>query len=112
VRPSHRSKITFNSKQKSFTWATFQAENTRFPTSSCLSETLSPERDGLLLKTRALHLSEMLEQNQGEFLLFSPRRDELAWARISVLATIHAYRAEAQHKVTSKNASKPFSLDQ
>jgi len=80
--------------------------------SSHLGEALLLERDGLLLKTKAFCLSEMLEQNQGEFLLFSSRRDELSWASILVLATIHAYRAEAQHKATSKKTSKPFSPDQ
>jgi len=40
------------------------------------------------LKTRALRLGELLEKNLGESQLFSPRRDELAWARITVLATV------------------------
>ena len=46
------------------------------------------ERDNASLKTRIGRLSEMLEQNQGDFLLISPRRDELAWARIPALTTV------------------------
>jgi len=92
--------------------ATFQAKNIGFTTSSRLGEALSPEWDGLSLKTRSLRLSEMLEQNYGEFLLLSPRRDELACARILVLVIVHACRVETQHKATFKNASKPFSPDQ
>jgi len=57
-------------------------------------------------------MSEMLEQNQGEFLLFSPRQDALVWARISVLAIGNTYKAETQHQAHSKNTSKPFLPDQ
>jgi len=50
----------------------------------------------------------MLEQNQGELLLFSPKRDELAWARKSILATVHTCRAETQLKATSKMQASQF----
>jgi len=53
-----------------------------------LGESLSLERDNASLKTRALRLGEVLEQNLGESQLLSPRRDELAWARMTVLATV------------------------
>jgi len=48
-----------------------------FSSSTRLGEPFSPERDKVSLKTSFGRLSEMLEQHQGEFLLFSPRRDEL-----------------------------------
>jgi len=54
----------------------------------------------------------MLEQNQGELLLLSPRRDELAWARMTVLAIVNTHAAETQLKATSNNANKPVSHDQ
>ncbi|QCE04167.1 hypothetical protein DEO72_LG8g2200 [Vigna unguiculata] len=57
-------------------------------TSSHLSETLSLERDASSLKTKALLLSESSSRNQGKAMLFSPRRDKLAWAKILVLATV------------------------
>ena len=58
--------------------------------SSRLSETSSPERDNSSLKTEARRLSESLRKNQGELMLFSPRRDMLAWAKIPALAIVHA----------------------
>jgi len=58
------------------------------PTISRLGEPLSPEWDSTSLKTKALRLSESSSKNHGEVLLFSPRLDMLAWAKISDLATI------------------------
>ena len=55
---------------------------------SRLSEPFSPEQDNASLKTRVGRLSEKFEQNQGEFQLLSPRRDKLAWARMTVLAIV------------------------
>jgi len=37
---------------------------------------------------KALRLSESSSRNQGKVLLFSPRRDMLAWAKISDLVTV------------------------
>jgi len=54
--------------------------------SARLGEPFSPERGNASLKTRVGRLSGMLEQHQGELLLFSPRRDELAWAKIPTLS--------------------------
>jgi len=50
----------------------------------------SLERDDSSLKTEAHRLSESSSRNQGELLLFLPRRDMLAWAKIPVLAIVHA----------------------
>jgi len=56
---------------------------------SRLGETSSLERDYSSLKTKARRLSDSSSRNQGELLLFSPKRDMLVWARILVLTTIH-----------------------
>ena len=63
-----------------------------------LGESLSPEQDSVSPKPRALRLGELLEQNLGESQLFSPRRDELAWARITVLVYCYAHAAGIQLK--------------
>jgi len=64
---------------------------------SRLGESLSPKRDNALLKTRALRLGEVLEQNLGESQLLSPKRDELAWARMTVLATVMRMQQTETH---------------
>jgi len=86
---------TFSPEQDLLAWARSPFAQTKVPRLSYDSSRkhrvpheFSLEWDGLSLKTRALRLSEMLEQNQGEFLLFLPKRDELVWARISVLVTV------------------------
>ncbi|QCE15485.1 hypothetical protein DEO72_LG11g2496 [Vigna unguiculata] len=66
------------------------SETHQTPTSSCLDELLSPERDDISLKTKTLRLSESSSSNQGKVLLFSPRRDKLAWAKTSDLAIVLA----------------------
>jgi len=54
--------------------------------SSRLGEVVSPEWDSSSLENIAPRLGERSSKKFGEFLLFSPRRDELAWARILVLS--------------------------
>jgi len=54
-------------------------------TNSRLGESVSPGQDSSSLKNIAPRLGERSSRNLGEFPLISPRRDELAWARISVL---------------------------
>ena len=63
-----------------------------------MGESPSLERDSVSLKIRTLRLGELLEQNLGESQLFSLRRDELAWARITVLAYCYAHATEIQLK--------------
>jgi len=46
--------------------------------SSRLGKAVSPERDSSSLKNTAPRLGEHSSRKLGEFLLFSPRRDELA----------------------------------
>ena len=93
-------------------------ETHQAPTSSRLGEPLSPERDDTSLKTKALRLSESESRNLSQPLLFLPRRDGLAWARISVLAIVrtcsnHTYipktRNEAFHTTTV--AYKSYKLE-
>jgi len=67
-----------------------QAKHKQALTRSRLGEPLSPERDNTSLKTRALYLSSSSSRNLGQLLLFSPRRDKLAWAKIADLATVTA----------------------
>ncbi|QCD92789.1 hypothetical protein DEO72_LG5g858 [Vigna unguiculata] len=70
--------------------------------STRLGKPFSPERDNTSLKTRIGRLSEMLEQNQGELLLFSARRDELAWARIPALTTVPRMQHQKQLTQTTQ----------
>jgi len=65
--------------------------------SSCLGEAVSPERDNSSLKNTTPRLGECSSKKLGEFLLFLPRRDELAWAKISVFTPVHAYMATHQN---------------
>ena len=60
------------------------------PTRPRLGEPLSPERDGVSLKTRALRLSESSSASASSdlFLQVTPRRGWVAWAITSSLATI------------------------
>jgi len=67
-----------------------QAKHKQALTRSRLGEPLSPERDNTSLKTRALYLSERSSRNLGQLLLFLPRRDKFAWAKIAYLATVIA----------------------
>jgi len=57
-------------------------------TNSRLGEAVSPGRDNSSLKNTAHHLGERSRRNLGQFPLFSPGQDELAWASISVLTTV------------------------
>jgi len=50
---------------------------------SRLCDTSSPERDGPSLKTGAHHLNDSSRNTYEGFLILSPRRDPLAWARLS-----------------------------
>jgi len=77
-----------------------QAKHSQALTNSCLGEPLSPKRDDTSLKTKALCLSEGSSRNLGQLLLFSPRRDQLACARISVLATISRIQARFNRRST------------
>jgi len=88
------SEITLPPKSKSLAWTRTRAEDTKFSLRTRLGESLSPEQDSVSLKTRALRLGELLEQNLGESQPFSPRRDELTWARIIVLATVTRMQQE------------------
>ena len=61
--------------------------------SARLGEPFLPDRGNASPKIRFGRLSEMLEQHQGELLLFSPRRDELAWERIPALSHYFTHAA-------------------
>ncbi|QCE00118.1 hypothetical protein DEO72_LG7g1404 [Vigna unguiculata] len=71
--------------------------------SSRLGEAVSPERDSSSLKNIAPRLGERSSRKLSEFLLFLPRQDELAWARISVLshcsACFHPGTHSQQHSM-------------
>jgi len=64
------------------------------------------------LKTRALRLGELLEQNMGESQPFLPRRDELAWARIIVLATVTRMQQELTLNSNIPELNKPVYIIQ
>ena len=55
---------------------------------SRLGEAVSPGRDCSSLKNTAPRLGERSSRNLSKFPLFSPGRDELAWASISILTTV------------------------
>jgi len=87
--------------ESSLKWATTRlSENTprlgytcsnvpQAPTRPRLGKPLSPERDGVSLKTRALRLSESSSASASSypFLQVSLRRDWVAWGRMSGLVT-------------------------
>jgi len=57
-------------------------------TSSRLGKAVSLERDNSSLKNTTPRLGECSSRKMGEFLLFSPRRDRLAWVRRPEPSTI------------------------
>jgi len=66
-------------------------------------------------QTKALRLSESSSWNLDQFLLFSPRRDKPAWARIPVRATVltcisHTFNPKQHNKVfhITIAAPKPY----
>jgi len=63
-------------------------------TSSRSGEAFSPERDKASLKTWLAAWASARGRIFGELLLFSPRRGELAWARIPVLPHCSAHATQ------------------
>jgi len=77
-------------------------------TFSRLGETSSPERDDFSLKIGACRLSYNSSKSLGGFVILSPRRDLLTWARMSVFTIVPAGKVENKPKQHPETQNKHF----
>ena len=77
----------------------------RAPTRSCLGECLSPERDGTSFKPRPSAWARARARAGVCPLQVSPRRDRVAWARITGLAHCSSYNSYIFHTQTMNPTS-------
>jgi len=75
-------------KVRSLAWAATAATHPQTPTQARLGERLSPERDSTSLKTKTLRLARARVRAGVGSLQVSPRRDQVAWARLTDHATV------------------------